>query len=182
MNRQELAEQLAKAGYMPISTALKTVDTIGQLIAEALKEGDHVSLPHLGTFTTKMRQERVGRNFGTGESVTIPARRVVRFSSCKQLRDSLAEYSDADLDLVADLKDACFDIIVGRPGIKQAEWIEAVVRACSMEMVDAGITPADLPQGWTQKRYRDSILGWDKTFAEWSVAMGSYLEHTMGKT
>lgn len=44
-----------------------------------------LQLRGFGTFSTKMTQERQGRNPATGESITIPSRLAVRFKASKSL-------------------------------------------------------------------------------------------------
>ena len=48
-------------------------------ISDALARGDRVELRGFGAFSVRHRQERVGRNPRTGESVNVEAKNVVRF-------------------------------------------------------------------------------------------------------
>ena len=63
------------------------VNTILSVIGDALADGDHVELRGFGSFTTKDRRPRVGRNPKTGESVMVPAKVVPHFKPGKLLRE-----------------------------------------------------------------------------------------------
>ena len=52
-----------------------------------MKGGDKVQLVGFGTFETKARPARVGRNPRTGAPVRIPARRAVRFRPSRTIED-----------------------------------------------------------------------------------------------
>ena len=62
------------------------VNTIFQTVAHALQRGDRVEIRGLGSFATKMRLPRVGRNPKTGDRVEIPAQRVPSFTAGKHLK------------------------------------------------------------------------------------------------
>ena len=66
------------------------VDAIGATIIEALSNGDSVGLIGFGTFETKDRPARTGRNPQTGEPLDIPAKTVPVFKAGKRLRDATA--------------------------------------------------------------------------------------------
>lgn len=63
------------------------VNTIFSAIADALANGDRVELRGFGSFTTKKRNARLGRNPKTGASVPVPAKVVPHFKPGKELRD-----------------------------------------------------------------------------------------------
>jgi DNA-binding protein HU-beta len=52
---------------------------------DVFNKGDEVSLPGLGTFKKKLSSERAGKNPGTGEVITIPAKRKVSFKASSAL-------------------------------------------------------------------------------------------------
>ncbi len=69
--------------------AARVVDSLLENITRALKKGDRASLVGFGTFTVGRRRARTGRNPQTGAPITIPARRVVRFSAGKALKSEV---------------------------------------------------------------------------------------------
>ena len=60
-------------------------------IEEALARGDKVQLVGFGTFETKERAARVGRNPRTGDEIKIPATVVPGFKAGKALKESVAK-------------------------------------------------------------------------------------------
>ncbi|MCY3552894.1 MAG: HU family DNA-binding protein [Candidatus Poribacteria bacterium] len=66
------------------------VDAMGATICDALSNGDSVGLIGFGTFETKHRPARTGRNPQTGDPLDIPAKTVPVFKAGKKLRDAAA--------------------------------------------------------------------------------------------
>ena len=58
-------------------------------IATRLAEGGRVEMRGFGTFSTRPRDARTGRNPRTGETVDVPAKRVPYFKPGKEMRDRL---------------------------------------------------------------------------------------------
>ena len=56
-----------------------------------MKAGDKVQLVGFGSFETKERSARIGRNPRTKEEIEIPASRVPLFKAGKSLRDAVAK-------------------------------------------------------------------------------------------
>lgn len=88
MTKSELVEIIAD-NYDEITRkeAEVVVNEVFQAISEALAKGERVELRGFGSFTTKRRNPRVGRNPKTGESVQVPGKVVPHFKPGKELRD-----------------------------------------------------------------------------------------------
>lgn len=93
MTKKELIETLQN---MPSCADLSKnqIDNVlialGPAVQTALyEEGDSVTLPGLGKFTRKWRNERSGTKPGTGERITIPGKFVVHFKAGKALNDAI---------------------------------------------------------------------------------------------
>ena len=56
-------------------------------ITEALREGDKVELRGFGSFRTRSRNARQGRNPKTGDAVQVPCKKVPFFKAGKELRE-----------------------------------------------------------------------------------------------
>jgi DNA-binding protein HU-beta len=67
------------------------LESVLAVVAEALHENQRVDIRGFGSFVVKERKERQGRNPRTGESITIAAKRNVRFESGQELSDTLIE-------------------------------------------------------------------------------------------
>lgn len=86
MNKAQIVTRVARDSRMTKVRTAKIIDNFLDQIARALKKGDRASLVGFGTFTVARRRARRGRNPQTGSPITIPARRVVRFTTGKALR------------------------------------------------------------------------------------------------
>lgn len=89
MNKTELVNAVAEQAEIPKKDAEKAVKAVFDSIAGALVEGDKVQLIGFGTFETRERQARVGRNPKTGEDMPIAASTVPCFKAGKALKDSV---------------------------------------------------------------------------------------------
>lgn len=63
------------------------VETFFEGITEALRADDKVEIRGFGSFRTRQRNSRTGRNPKTGDKVEVPAKRVPYFKPSKELRD-----------------------------------------------------------------------------------------------
>ncbi len=89
MNKGELIERVAKEAKITKVEASRAIDSVFSSIRKTLKRGEKTSLVGFGTFSVTRRKARTGRNPQTGEPLRIPARRVVRFSSGKALKETI---------------------------------------------------------------------------------------------
>ena len=93
MNKTEMAMKLAKKAGVSQGKAAEIIDTMFSahprkgLIATALDAGEKVTIPGFGTFKTKHRSARQGRNPATGATIFIPAKKYAHFKSGKTLRE-----------------------------------------------------------------------------------------------
>ena len=67
----------------------QVVDVFFEEITQRLAEGGRVELRGFGTFSTRERDARTGRNPRTGDSVEVPAKRVPYFKPGKEMRERL---------------------------------------------------------------------------------------------
>lgn len=70
-------------------SAEKAFDAFCTTLADALKSGKRVRLSGVGTLAVKERASRTGRNPQTGQAITIPAKKVVKFNTSKDLDEDL---------------------------------------------------------------------------------------------
>jgi integration host factor subunit beta len=63
------------------------VETIFGSVIGALQSGDKIEIRGFGSFRTRQRQPRVGRNPKTGARVEVPAKRIPYFKPSKELKD-----------------------------------------------------------------------------------------------
>jgi DNA-binding protein HU-beta len=89
MNKTELIDKVAKDSALSKAVAEQVVNSVFSAIAEAMKSGNKVTLVGLGTFSTSERAAREGRNPQSGETINIPAKKVVKFKAGSKLTDSV---------------------------------------------------------------------------------------------
>lgn len=90
MIRSELLEQLAADNpELRAEEVEQVVDVFFDEIAQRLAEGGRVELRGFGTFSTRQRESRTGRNPRTGEQVAVPSKRVPYFKPGKEMRERL---------------------------------------------------------------------------------------------
>ena len=89
MTKVELIAAVATNAGLTKQDAEKAVSATLDVITEALKNGEKVSLVGFGTFEVRERKERQGRNPQTREPMTIPASKLPAFSAGKALKDAV---------------------------------------------------------------------------------------------
>ena len=87
--RADLTEAVTKAAGLSRNEAGGLVESVLSSVAEALERGETVKLSSFGTFQTRDKRERIGRNPKTGEEVPITPRRVLTFRPSHVLRDKI---------------------------------------------------------------------------------------------
>lgn len=90
MNKAELIAQTAQSAEVSGAKADAVLKAAAKVIHDALKNGDTVTLPDLGTFSLSERNARTGRNPKTGEPLQIAARKVPAFKAAKAFKDAVA--------------------------------------------------------------------------------------------
>lgn len=89
MNRTELIAAVAAKAEMTKADAKKAVDAVLETIEESLAANAPVALIGFGTFSIAERGERKGINPATRQSITIPAKKSVRFKAGANLNEKI---------------------------------------------------------------------------------------------
>lgn len=91
MNKSELVQNLSNRTSLSKADAQRAIDalfdTSDGIIAKSLKKGDRVQITGFGTFETRRRKARTGRNPRTGKEIKIPASNSPSFRAGKGLKD-----------------------------------------------------------------------------------------------
>ena len=85
MNKTELIAKIAEGSGLSKVDAKKALEATLEAITTALKADDKVALIGFGTFSTSERPERQGINPATKETITSPAKKVVKFKAGSDL-------------------------------------------------------------------------------------------------
>lgn len=72
------------------------VETIFDSIIGALQKGEKIEIRGFGSFRTRDRRGRVGRNPKTGAKVEVPAKKILFFKPSKELKDFVNTADGAD--------------------------------------------------------------------------------------
>lgn len=87
MNKSELIEAIAEKTEMSKKSVNANLDALVEVMTKELSKKGKVSLVGFGTFETRKRAARKGRNPQTGEEMKIPASTVPAFKAGKVLKD-----------------------------------------------------------------------------------------------
>ena len=87
MNKEELVAEISKSAKVSKKDAASVLATTIETIEKAVKKGDKVTLVGFGTFESRKRAARVGRNPQTGKEIKIAAKTVPAFSAGKKFKE-----------------------------------------------------------------------------------------------
>jgi len=89
MTKADLVGKIASEAGISKAQAEKAVDGFVSAVSDALAAGDKITLVGFGTFSVGERAQREGRNPRTGEKLTIPASKTVKFKAGKTLSEKI---------------------------------------------------------------------------------------------
>lgn len=89
MNKTELINAVAEKAGLSKVDAKKAVEAAVAAVTEALAKGNKVSVIGFGTFAVVEKGERQGINPRTKETITIAARKSVKFKQGAELADAV---------------------------------------------------------------------------------------------
>jgi len=90
MNKGELVDQIAQKAVVTKKQADAVLSATIEAIMEAVSEGDKVTLVGFGSFESRDRKAREGRNPKTGDKMEIPATKVPAFSAGKLFKEKVS--------------------------------------------------------------------------------------------
>ncbi|HIK37524.1 MAG: HU family DNA-binding protein [Geminocystis sp.] len=91
MNKGELVDAVAAKAEVTKKQADAVITATIEAIMEAVSAGDKVTLVGFGSFESRYRKAREGRNPKTGETMEIPATFVPTFSAGKLFKEKVAK-------------------------------------------------------------------------------------------
>jgi len=87
LTKADLIEEVLRITELPRKESETIVETIFDSIIVSLQKGDKIEIRGFGSFRTRPRRGRVGRNPKTGEKVEVPAKKIPFFKPSKELKD-----------------------------------------------------------------------------------------------
>ena len=87
LRRADLIDQVVAVLEIPDKEAAVIVELILHSIVRALRRGEKVEIRGFGSFRTRQRRGRTGRNPKTGAKVEVPPKKIPYFKPSKELKD-----------------------------------------------------------------------------------------------
>jgi integration host factor subunit beta len=87
MTKAELIEDVSQAAELSRKDSETIVETLFSSIVSSLRNGDKIEIRGFGSFRTRQRKPRIGRNPKTGARVDVPAKKIPYFKPSKELKD-----------------------------------------------------------------------------------------------
>lgn len=87
MKKREFIGLVAEKSGLTKKDAEKAVDAVFETLEDLLADGDRLQLTGFGTFKTRVRPARMGRDPNTGEAMPLPQATVPVFEAGKYLRE-----------------------------------------------------------------------------------------------
>lgn len=98
LTRADLSETLHRNIGLSRTESADMVNSVLDLVADALVDGQSVKLSSFGTFMVRAKRERMGRNPKTGEEVPITPRRVLVFRPSQVMKNVINGLEPGDED------------------------------------------------------------------------------------
>ena len=89
MTKKEMIAAMSDDTGITLKDTQDTFDAFIKVVTGALIQDDKVTIPGFGTFQSKHRPQREGRNPSTGETITIVASNAPSFKAGKSFKDAL---------------------------------------------------------------------------------------------
>lgn len=86
MTKKELAIEMSRKSSLTQSEALEGLNAFIRVAADTLRDGAKITLSGFGTFQTVNKIERKVGHPRTGELLTIPAKKAIKFKAGKDLK------------------------------------------------------------------------------------------------
>jgi integration host factor subunit beta len=87
MTKADLIDEISRLAELTRKDSEVIVETIFDSVVRSLRAGDKIEIRGFGSFRTRQRKPRVGRNPKTGERVEVPAKKIPFFKPSKELKD-----------------------------------------------------------------------------------------------
>ena len=89
MNKEELVQEVAKKAKVSQKEAAEVINSFMATVQTTVSKGKKVTLVGFGTFETRKRAARTGRNPQTGKAIKIAAKTVPVFSAGKKFKETV---------------------------------------------------------------------------------------------
>jgi integration host factor subunit beta len=87
MTKADLIEEVSRVAELTRRDSEIIVENIFDSVVRSLRAGDKIEIRGFGSFRTRQRKARVGRNPKTGDRVEVPPKKIPYFKPSKELKD-----------------------------------------------------------------------------------------------
>lgn len=101
MTKADLVEEVTRVTELPRKESEEAVETVFESIIGALQRDEKIEIRGFGSFRTRQRQGRIGRNPKTGAKVEVPPKKIPYFKPSKELKDFVNSEAAAGADAPA---------------------------------------------------------------------------------
>jgi integration host factor subunit beta len=98
MTKADLIEEVSRVVEVTRKESEVIVETIFDSVVKSLRQREKVEIRGFGSFRTRERQGRIGRNPKSGERVEVPPKTIPFFKPSKELRDVVNNSAGSDGD------------------------------------------------------------------------------------
>ena len=87
MTKADLIDEVSRVAELTRKDSEIIVESIFDSVVRSLRAGDKIEIRGFGSFRTRQRRARVGRNPKTGDRVEVPPKKIPFFKPSKELKD-----------------------------------------------------------------------------------------------
>ena len=87
MTKADLIDEVSRLAELTRKDSEIIVESIFDSVVKSLRAGDKIEIRGFGSFRTRQRKARVGRNPKTGDRVEVPPKKIPYFKPSKELKD-----------------------------------------------------------------------------------------------
>ncbi len=87
MTKADLIDEVSRVAELTRKDSEIIVESIFDSVVRSLRAGDKIEIRGFGSFRTRQRKARVGRNPKTGDRVEVPPKKIPYFKPSKELKD-----------------------------------------------------------------------------------------------
>lgn len=91
MSKADLIAEVSEKSGLTKAQAESAFNAVFETITGRLASQEKVMIPGFGVFSTKVREERKGRNPSSGQEILIPRTIVANFKPATQLKETINE-------------------------------------------------------------------------------------------
>src|SRR5438132_14291651 len=87
MTKADLIDEVSRLAELTRKGSELIFETMFASVVRSVRAGDKIEIRGFGSFRTRQRKPRVGRNPKTGDRVEVPAKKIPFFKPSKELKD-----------------------------------------------------------------------------------------------